>query len=1206
MLIVLALLVAVLQAPTSPRAERRIAVGERLTGELLASDGAAGSAQTPRCYELVAGEAGRVTIDLESYDFDAHLRVERQDGALLAQDDDSGIELDARISLSLEAGAGLFVITSSRLGSGEFTLSIHPDKLPLPTGVALVDAEAAWLRTAAERALARGNQKEAMKLRVREGIRRSAAGRFEDAKVAFEVSLDLALEAGDRAGEAEAIGNLGLVYQNLGEFAHAREHHEQHLEIVRELGDRAAEARGLGNLGLVHGAIGEYPRAKEYHERRLAIALELGDRRGQATALGNLGNLCYHLGEYSRARECHQRALGLARDIGDREREAKALANLGKAHSALGEYPQARERLEEALSLSQASGDRVDELSAVIGLGLVESCVGHFSRAQEHCERGLALAREIGNKAWEATALGELGNVYFSIGDLSRGRMHFEESLATAREVGDRRAEAVALGNLGVLQRSLGNEALAREHLELQLELALELETRPARALALANLGNVCLSFGDYSRARELYEQSLALARDLHDRHGEARIHASLGAVESRLEDFDRARDHLNRCLVLARELGDRATEALALSNLASTCFHLGESIRARELAVAADSLAEQIGSREERICALQTLAWASLSLRDSSAALEALQAAEGVIDELVATGLETDLASGMRGRFAELGLAAQDLTALRTSEAGTDRTRRLDALTWGFAAAGRWKGRALLEGLAEHRSGARSAEAIELRRRQREARARRSAILELVTQAIHDGKSSAEVDDLRAQARTRLAEAEALAERLREVSPRDAALDLPIGADAEVVRMGTLGPRSLLVEYVDGRERFYAYVLGGSEPAFLDLGPREAIEVELERFLSGLRDPDRLSGPDEVARAGRSLFQRLLEPALSVEVDPIERLVIVPCAQLAALPFEALVVAMPADRPAGFAELTFVLDRHELTYAPSSPVLVELASIGPRREGGKVLLLADPRYASEPPEGIQPEAIAAVYLPRALPDPASFERLTGTRDEALAIARLLAPDGATELDALGSRRSGSFTHERVDLHLGEEASRERLSGDLRGYSVLHLACHGFVDAEVPRRTGIALSFSGADDGYFTILDALELDLDADLVVLSACDTARGEARAGEGIESLARGLMYAGARSVVASTWKVHDAAAARTMQAFYRGWLQQGLPPARALREAKLALRRGHIDLGPPRGAGVGSESGAAGPAPEFGHPYYWAPFLHIGLGG
>ena len=203
--------------------------------------------------------------------------------------------------------------------------------------------------------------------------------------------------------------------------------------------------------------------------------------------------------------------------------------------------------------------------------------------------------------------------------------------------------------------------------------------------------------------------------------------------------------------------------------------------------------------------------------------------------------------------------------------------------------------------------------------------------------------------------------------------------------------------------------------------------------------------------------------------------------------------------------------------------------------------------------------------------------------------------------EAGLELLRLTDERSGSLEGRLFDLHLGNAASPECFSEDLRGYSVLHFAAHGVVDREDPRNTSLVLTTGQEQSGSVTLADVLELDLDANLVVLSACDTARGEVRQGEGVQSMAWAFLYAGARSVVASLWQVDDDRAAQTMQAFYQRLLVPGQPVPQALREAKLEVRRSPTT----RGAGsVGAEGSQRGLPPEAGHPYYWAPFVQIGL--
>jgi CHAT domain-containing protein len=160
---------------------------------------------------------------------------------------------------------------------------------------------------------------------------------------------------------------------------------------------------------------------------------------------------------------------------------------------------------------------------------------------------------------------------------------------------------------------------------------------------------------------------------------------------------------------------------------------------------------------------------------------------------------------------------------------------------------------------------------------------------------------------------------------------------------------------------------------------------------------------------------------------------------------------------------------------------------------------------------------------------------------------------------------------------------IGVQASRSALEsaamGDVR---ILHLATHGFVNGDYPDLSGIALSMvderGGPIDGFFRLNHVYNLRLNADLVVLSACQTALGEQVRGEGLIGLTRGLMYAGAARVVASLWKVDDQATAALMTAFYRGMLgPRKLPAAAALREAQNVLRNN----------------------PRWQSPYYWAAF-------
>ena len=187
--------------------------------------------------------------------------------------------------------------------------------------------------------------------------------------------------------------------------------------------------------------------------------------------------------------------------------------------------------------------------------------------------------------------------------------------------------------------------------------------------------------------------------------------------------------------------------------------------------------------------------------------------------------------------------------------------------------------------------------------------------------------------------------------------------------------------------------------------------------------------------------------------------------------------------------------------------------------------------------------------------------------------------------------------RSGRLDTSAFTLCIGSEASTAVLREDLSPYSVLHCGAHGYVDPAEPRNTGIALSTAGLDSGFLSIADVLGMKLQCELVVLSACETAQGKILRGEGVQSMANAFLEAGARSVVASLWKVRDLETADLMQRFYEHLLQGGLSPPAALRAAKIEYRSAEGARGLPASA-------PATAVLQGEHPYFWASYVYVGM--
>jgi CHAT domain-containing protein len=168
------------------------------------------------------------------------------------------------------------------------------------------------------------------------------------------------------------------------------------------------------------------------------------------------------------------------------------------------------------------------------------------------------------------------------------------------------------------------------------------------------------------------------------------------------------------------------------------------------------------------------------------------------------------------------------------------------------------------------------------------------------------------------------------------------------------------------------------------------------------------------------------------------------------------------------------------------------------------------------------------------------------------------------------------------FSKSKKDIYLGEQAKEEVLKrSSLKDYQIIHFACHGFLDEKFPFRSALVLSLYGdkEEDGFLQVREIYNLRLNAELVVLSACQTGKGSLEKGEGILGLPRIFFYAGAKSVLSTLWKINDKSTSLFMDYFY-SFLAEGNELNQALRLAKMKMLNS-----------------------KFSHPFYWAGFILSG---
>jgi CHAT domain-containing protein/tetratricopeptide (TPR) repeat protein len=970
----------------------------------------------------------------------------------------------------------------------------------------------------------------------------------------YAAALPLWREAGDRRGEAETLIGSGWVYYELGERQKAIECYHQALPLWREVGAREGEAVTLNRLGIAYTLSDEREKALDYLGQALSIFRAVGDRRAEADVLSGIGSLYNRWNEPPKAIEYHHQVLRLRRATGDRWGEAITLNNIGVAYGNLGDRQKALDYFQQALPLYRAVGNRRSEAYTLHSIAAVHLDRGEYQKSLDYLSQALPIRRATGDKFGEALTLQEIGIAYRWLGEPQRALDYGHQALALFRTANNRREEARTLTALGLIYSDLGERQQALDSLNQALLLSQAVGNRRGEATTLHNLGLVHGSLGDRQKALDYFQQALPLDRATGDRFREAKTLSNLGTAYYELGEKQKALDYYQQALPLHRALGDRIWEAHTLTKIARAHRDRGNLSEARAQLESALAIVESVRSG----IASQQLRTSFFAVRQNDH--------EFYIDLLMRLHQEQPA-------------AGYDRLALQASE--------------------RARARSLLETLTEAQADIRQGVDLALLERERSLQQLLNGKAERLTrllsgQATEEQKASAskELESL-------IAQHQEVQAQIRQSSPRYAALTQPQPLSAQEIQQQALDSDTLLLEYALGEERSFVWAVTPTSIASFELPRRAEIEAAAKRVYELMTKSNERAVMGQVELAAAALGQMLLGPVASRLGR--KRLLIVADGALQYVPFAALPLpatgglgdggtgrqnsSRPVARsPRRPVALTPLIAEHEIISLPSASVLAVLRrELAGRQPAAKeVAVLADPVFdpqderltavvaKAEKKTDEQAASAAAERSLKEMERSASesggfgFARLRFTRQEAEQIASLAPAEKSLKaVDFLASRATAT-------------------SPQLSQYRIVHFATHGLLNSKHPELSGLVLSlFDEAgrpQDGFLRAHEVYNLRLPAELVVLSGCQTALGKEIRGEGLVSLTRGFMYAGAARVVVSLWKVSDEATAELMKRFYQGMLRDRLRPAAALRAAQVAMRR----------------------EGRWAAPYYWAAFV------
>jgi CHAT domain-containing protein/uncharacterized protein HemY len=802
-------------------------------------------------------------------------------------------------------------------------------------------------------------------------------------------------------------------------------------------------------------------------------------------------------------------------------------SGIGYLYLNQGRFDLALDQLTEAAAALQKSGNHLETARALTNLGLVYNSTGKYQQAEEQFQMALQLRQNQLPDSHEmiAASYNNLGLVYTMI-DVDQAIEYYEKASAIYEKLygKDHAKMAISNSNLGFAYLKLELYGDAINYFETALKIWEKINPQPSasKAFVLSNLGYTYSRLNDRKTAMEFYEKALAMyIASQGKKHPDvATTYNLIGNLYQSEDKFDDAlKSYQNALIANVIDFNSEDVE----TNPSGTNFYNGNQLLYSMMYKAQTFEARHLGK--------------TLRLGDLVTGLETLKQCDQLIDRIrQQTSNESDKIT--------LGAIANEVYAdgVRISFLLSDVSFRNKKYyrEQSFYFAEKSKSAVLQDAISD--ANAKSFAGVPEDLLAEEQRLKSS--LALIAQKLAQGPAEAEEKQLR-EASFQLNQGyQVFIQNLEKEYPEYFNLKYSSASPSisQIQRM--LDSKTAILSYfIDDSKpsasgsRLYTYIITSRSYRITD----QPLPNDFDRSITGLRNGVYyMSAPTYIASA-RSLYRVLIPRQIPRSV---KELVILPTGRMSVIPFEVLLSKDVKETEAQYESLPYLINRYAVRYEFSAGLILQ-------------------RKGTSRPAGI---ASALMIAPVTFPEKYNLNDLPGTRTEVLALYDLFAGQNiSTEL--------------LIDERANEAAVK---SGRLQDHTIVHLATHGIVDEENPELSRIFLQASGTDDGSLFSGEIYSLQLNADLVALSACQTGLGKISRGEGVIGLSRALVYAGAKNIIVSFWNVADESTAELMTEFYRLLLAD--PKSRYnnnLQKAKLKMIDG-----------------------KYAAPYYWAPFILIGF--
>ncbi len=801
-----------------------------------------------------------------------------------------------------------------------------------------------------------------------------------------------------------------------------------------------------------------------------------------------------------------------------------------------------KEVFQQALNNYRKIGDERGEGEILGNLGLIFSVSDRQTSISYYLE-ALKIREKVDDKFLMGNSLNSIGAMYYNLDSFPPALVYFNSAIAVRKEIGDLSglsrtlaSKALACLALGQELKDAGKFPEALSNFEKALEINKSLNSGSKTGEVLSQIGFVYTKLGDYNTAVSKLTEATKIMNEQNDTLGLAGVYNNFGVTLQAVGRTEKAIEYYNNAIRIYEEHGKSAEILPILSNLGTVFNESKNYAKAEEYHKRCVQLSRELNQKSEEVNYLLNLANDQVYLGKHEEAMANYEASHKIARSLNNPELVWKAIAGMAEDYKRRGEIDKAVALNDTALKVLDELRNT-LKTTEFKASFMAKERYAFEDII-HMLGI-------LHEKDK------TKDYDLLAFGYSERSKSRVLLDL-------LGESIAYIKKQANQSSDSGYTGLQQTKPVSLKEAQTLCPdkNTLILEYSVGDSSSCLWVITKSDHRMFRLPDSKKLQEQIETIRFGLLDPKQKTS-EFFTQAGYSLYEELIKPA-EPYLSKMSRLIIIPDGILNYLPFEVLLTDKKGNvKSASYSGLPFLIKKYPVSYGQSASVLKSLLSEksvdGTEDTGNKRLIaFGDPVYENQ-----NKTSVASGNR---------FNRLEYSGEEVKKIASF-------------------FNEGSSDIYLGNDANEEnvKMENRLHNYNYVHFATHGFIDENKPDLSSLVLTRgeTSKEDGFLQATEIFNLNLNADLVVLSACQTGLGKLIRGEGMVGLTRAFMYAGTPSVLVSLWSVSDISTATLMGEFYKNLIKNKLSKTDALRKAQRALMSDE----------------------KFAHPFYWAPFIIIG---